>query len=231
VSNDTIRQILVTDAVDCRVFRDLAYHYQTGELAETDLRRLDEHAGACEACSRYLEVETSFLRGLKGRLGREEAPPGLETRIRAALEDEAPTVRRSPWAWVTSPAFAAQAAAVILLGVMVWVAVGPGLSPDGSVPGSSSVQHLVGKVFTIVDHDCDRAGATPEQQKACRDERHLNVLKSADGQYYHVNLDRPLAREIVLDRGQRGRTVMISADFYPDIETLRLTRVQDAAHL
>jgi hypothetical protein len=226
-----MRQILVTATVDCRVFRDLAYHYQAGELAEADLRRLGEHADACEACSRILEVETSFLRGLKSRLGREEAPAGLETRIRVALEDEAPTVRRSPWAWVTSPAFAAQAAAVMLLGVLGWVAVGPGLSPDGSVQGSSAVHHLVGKVLTIVDHDCDRMGATPEQQKACRDERHLNVLKSADGQYYHVNLDRPLAREIVLDRAQRGRTVVINADFYPDIQTLRLTRVQDAANL
>jgi anti-sigma factor (TIGR02949 family) len=226
-----MRTILITAPVDCEVFRDLAYHYQAGELAEDDLRLLDEHADACKACSRYLEVETSFRRALKNRLASEEAPAGLETRIRAALEDEAPTVRRSPWAWLTSPAFAAQAAAVILLGVLAWVAVDPGSLPGGSAPGSSAVQRLVSKVFTIVDHDCDRMGATPEQQQACRDERHLNVLKSADGQYYHVNLDRPLAREIVLDRAQRGRTVVISADFYPDIQTLRLTRVQDAAHL
>jgi hypothetical protein len=224
-------KILITTPVDCAVFRDLAYHYQAGELAADDLRVLDEHADACETCARYLEVETSFLRGLKSRLGREEAPAGLETRIRAALENEAPTVRRSPWAWLASPAFAAQAAAVILLGVLAWVAIDPGSLQGGSVRGSSAVQHLVGKVVTIVDHDCDRMGATPEQQKACRDERHLNVLKSADGQYYHVNLDRPIARQIVLDRAQRGRTVVISADFYPDIQTLRLTRVQDAANL
>ena len=131
-----MRLTRITETVDCRVFRDLIYHYQVQELAESDLRKLDEHADACGECSGYLEVETSFLRLLKNRLTKEEAPAGLEDRIRLALEIEAPTLRRGAMGWLRSHAFAAQAAAVLLVGFLFFL-------PLGEMPGPRGVSAIL----------------------------------------------------------------------------------------
>ena len=193
-----MRLTRIKETVDCGVFRDLAYHYQAQELAESDLRKLTT----------------------------EEAPAGLEDRIRSALETEAPGVGRGALGWLRTHAFAAQAAAVLLVGFLFFVPIGE-VPPPG--PEGASVIHLVNKPLTIVDHDCDRAGRTPEQQRACRHNNHLNVLKAGEGQYFHINTDAPLGREIVLDPAQRGRFVVVNADYYPDLRTVKLISVRDAA--
>ena len=220
-----MRLTRITGTVDCQVFRGLVYHYQAQELVESDIRKMDEHVDGCERCSSYLEVENSFLRALKSRIPTAEAPAGLENRIRTAIDREAPRVRGGVTGWLRSHGLAAQAAAaVVLVGLLSLVPIGQRLSPETA---GTSILRLVGKPLTVVDHECDRAGRTPEQQRACRNRRHLNVFKAGEGQYFHINMDNPLARDIVLDPAQRGRLVLIDADYYPEIHTVKLISLRD----
>ena len=214
-------QLYFSGTVDCRLFRDWAYHLQAGEVAEPHQTKLQAHVDSCESCSSYLEVERSFLRGLRKRLKKEEAPAGLEARIREALEREAPAVRWSEWVWPRSAVASALAAAVLLV-ALIFI---PRTLVSQEHPGAMRVNRAV----TIVDGDCDKAGATIAQQMACRDARHVNVLKVADGMYWNVNLDRPAARDIVLDPRQRGRRVVVEADYYPVLRTVHLIRVREPA--
>ena len=215
-----MRIVYLSDTVDCDTFREFVYHFQADELAEADREKLQEHLDRCKSCARYLEVEDSFRAALKGKLRRAETPEGLESRIREALAQEAPAPGRRRWAWLWSPVATSVAAALLLVAVIV-----PGLRYPG---GSSEGGLRVVRSATIVDEDCDRAGATLEQQRACRDSRHLNVLKVADGMYWHVNPDGPLAKDIVLDPAQRGRRVVVEGDYYPELHTVQLIDVRNA---
>jgi hypothetical protein len=84
----------------------------------------------------------------------------------------------------------------------------------------------VTRTVTVVDHDCDAAGKTIAEQRACRDARHLNVLKVGDHTYWNIVLDRPIARDIVFEWQMRGRPMVVEANLYPDLETVRLIRVR-----
>ena len=214
-----MRRLYISDSVDCRLFRGWVYHFQAGELAEPDQAKLQAHVDACRECSRYLELEISFLRGLKKRWKGEEAPLGLEARVLKALEREAPSVRRGGGPWYQRSAVSALAAGLLLVALIASPFSGRAITNAGVM--------RVSRAVTIVDGDCDAAGVTLRNQLACRDTRHLNVLKVADGMYWNVNPDRPAARDILLDPHQRGRRVVIEADYYPALRTVQLIRVQE----
>jgi len=222
-----VKPLYLEKPVDCRDFRDWVYHLQADELADADRDALIEHLAECDTCARYREAEDSFLRGLKGRLVAEAAPEGLETRVRAALELEAPSAeRRGAW-WIRTPAVSALAAALLLAALLVPTLVGTPAGDAGSL-GEPRILHVV-KTVTVVDHDCDMTGATFAQQLACRNARHLNVLKLGDGSYWNVNLDHPSARDIVMEPSLRGSRITVEADFYPELQAVRLIRVREAS--
>ncbi|NIW35703.1 MAG: hypothetical protein GWN32_03930, partial [Gemmatimonadetes bacterium] len=83
--------------MNCHLFKDSIVHFQAGELSAEEHEAMLEHLNGCEGCARRLEVEEGILRGVKAKLDREVAPPGLETRIRAALDAEAPPARSGGW--------------------------------------------------------------------------------------------------------------------------------------
>lgn len=214
----------VEESVDCGTFRAWVYHLQADEIAEDDRRRLLVHADACRSCAGRLEVEEGLLRALKRRLERAEIPPGLEGSIREALAREARGGGSGIGSSVRTRGASALAAAVLLGGLLVpAILEGPGRA---NAVGSDALR--VVKATTIVDYDCDAAGRDPAEQRKCRNARHLNVLKVADAVYWNVNLDHPSARDIVLDPDQRGRRVVIVADFYPDLRTVHLISVRPA---
>lgn len=215
-----MKPILIQGDVDCAGFRRWVYPYLSEELAAPDQERMDQHRGDCDRCRRYAEVERSFGLALGRRLGEVEVPAGLEERIREGLSREAPTVGGGWSRWLRSPAVAAQAAAVLLVALLVGTVVGPELGPP-------AVAMRVTRAVTVVDVDCDRAHRVPEYQRACRDARHVNALKVGEGVYWNVNLDGPRARELVLDPAQRGRQLVVEADYYPDLGTVRLIRVRE----
>lgn len=207
----------VQDPVDCRAFDRFLYAFQDGELSEADRGRMRDHAGTCRECARRLEIEASFLRGLQGRLERVAAPPGLETRIRAALEERAPHSAPAVLAWAGRPWFAATAAAVLLIGLLVGL---PRFRPAS--PATTGGAHLVRQQGTIVDYECDVAGIPVNLQRNCPEPVHLNALKLADGSYVHFSLDGQAARRLAGDRGLRGTHVVVSGEYLPGIHALKV---------
>ncbi len=217
-----MRVVRITKPVDCPVFREWVYHLQADELAEPDRETLLEHVERCGSCERLLEVEDALLRALKRRLPRDEAPAGLEVRIRESLAAEAPATPHGGGSWLRTRGASALAATLLLAALVV-----PSIL-DRATPGEwvgSKVR--VVRPATIVDHDCDAAGRTLSEQRECRNARHINVLKISDDTYWNVNLDHPSARDIVLEPSQRGRRIVVEADFYPELHAVRLIRVRD----
>ena len=209
-------------SVDCNTFRDSVFHFQADEISEKKRQRLQAHLDDCEDCARYLELEDSFLEGLKARLARVPAPSGLKSRIRAALEREAPAPRSRRWAWLHAPGTAAAAASLVLA-----LLLGTAVLKGPAVEFSEMDRVHVVRSATVVDLQCDRGGRTLEQQRRCRHARHVNALKIADGTYWNFSLGQEKAREIALDPEWRGRRVEVEGDFYPDLSTIYLSRIRE----
>lgn len=197
----------------CRRFERDLFHFQAGELPEDEQRALADHVDECPGCARRLEIENGFLRGLKGRLGRVEAPPELRVRVREALGGEA-TSRRSP-GWLRNP-WLVPAAAALLLAIL--------LIP--TMPPWAGIMHVEREV-TVVDIDCDTAGRTLEQQRHCAHPHHLNALKIGPNQYWNISLQQAAGRRLVADREMRGHRVLVTGDLVTSIRTLQLTGFTD----
>jgi hypothetical protein len=194
-------------------------HFQADELPEDDRQGLLEHVDRCPDCARRLEFEESFLRGLKGRVGREPLPPGLETRVRASL-DERSRPARSPMLWIRAPWFAVVAASLLLAVMLI-----PGLG--GPDPGDEVGAIPVGRDAVLGDIDCSRAGRSVDEQRKCRHHRHINALKVADDTYWNISLEDEQFRELVLDQERRGQQIRVTGVYFPQLNTVRLEQVQD----
>ena len=207
--------------MNCRVFRSQLYHFQADQLPDDQRRSVQVHLDGCEDCARLLAVEEGLLRAVRSRLRPQPAPPGLATRVRAALDDLVP--KPGPLSWYRRPWFAT-AAASLLLAVLLVPGVGretPSMLPPGELFDVAS------ELVTVVDHDCDRAGRNLEQQKGCRANHHLNVLKTAQGRYWHINLDRDSHRRLLVDPELRGHRLKVDGKYYPRIRTLQMTHFED----
>ncbi len=88
--------------VDCAVFQEHIYAFQSGDLSREDHTLLQQHCDDCESCVHLLEVEASFLRALQTRLRPDPAPAELKARIRAELESRT-TQRPKVFSWLMSP--------------------------------------------------------------------------------------------------------------------------------
>jgi hypothetical protein len=206
--------------MNCNVFKRSLYHFQADELPAAERAVCQEHLNACVSCAALLEVEDGLLRGLKTRLTRVPAPPGLETRIRAQLR-QAGRWGRPAVGWVRKPWFAALAAS-LLLAVLLF----PSGESLESPPVPSGSSEYVTRVVTVVDFHCDSAGRSYEQQRQCPDPAHLNALKLDDGGYWHVSLDHEVGHELVTDRRLRGTRMRVEGLLYESIRTLQLDRAE-----
>jgi len=195
-------------------------HFQADEVPEEQRLGLQTHLDACPDCARRFEIEEVFLHGLESRLPREELPPGLETRIRATLEDA--TSHAAPVGWFRRPWFAAAAASVLLTLLLLGAMDG---WPFRGVTDPAAVH--VAQDVVVVDYDCDRGGMPLEAQRGCRHPHHINALKTPDGTYWNIAQETAGARELLLDRAMRGHRVRVEGDYYPHLHTVRLSRHQD----
>lgn len=203
--------------MNCNSFKDQIFLFQADELSREDHEACQRHLDTCEACAGRLRAEESLLRVLKAKLPRTPAPPGLETRIRAALREQAAPVARVPWyraSW-----FAATAAAVLLMAALVpSLVISP---PEGDTPGLPIHEEVM-----VVDLDCDQAGYGLAAQRGCTHPYHINALKRADGSYWSISAEEADFRYLLLDRDVRGRQLMVRGRLYPDNHTVRLTAVE-----
>jgi hypothetical protein len=213
----------VSQSADCRLFRRSIVHFQADELPAAERQRLQDHLDRCADCARRLEVEEGFLRGLKARLRSDVAPPGLETRIRAALAEER-SAGRTRMRWFRAPGFAAAAAALLLALLLI-----PGLgSPPPTTPVTTHEQAVaVSRTVRLVDLDCDRAGRTLDQQRRCEHPLHVNALRLADGGYWLIHAEQLVYRELMFDREMRGHRLEIEGDLHAPLKTLQIRRARD----
>jgi len=205
----------------CNSFKRLLYHYQADELPEPQRRDMDRHLEVCPGCARRLAVEDVFLTGIKSRLHRSEAPPGLRTRVRAALGEEPPA--RSLSAWFRAP-WLVPAAASVLLVLLLSPALGRFSEPPWAMP--AGVVHVEREV-TVVALPCDRAGLALHRQKSCGDPSHLNALKIGPDQYWSISLDQDSGRDLAVDHDMRGHVLRVEGDLYTGIRTLHLSGFKD----
>lgn len=103
--------------MNCKLYRN-AYEEADPHGALSDGAR--EHLGACHECAR-LYRERAALRGLLGGLGRVEAPPDFDFRLRARLRSANAEARTGFFARLVSPAAASALAACAVLAVTAGV--------------------------------------------------------------------------------------------------------------
>lgn len=205
--------------LDCRIFQLNLYHFQADELSDAERRPLQDHLDGCEICARRLAVEDDLLRCLRQRLRRAPAPAELQWRVRSALREARGA---SSWMGLRRPWLTAAAASVLLLVLLV-----PGMR--GLFQGRSSPGERFGleREVTLVDLDCDRAGASLEQQRRCHHPHHINALRLASGEHWNLSLDGADARLLALRHDMRGHRLRVQGDFVPALRALRLTRFSD----
>ena len=205
--------------MNCKSFRDQIFLFQADELSGQEREVCQRHLDTCEACAQRLRVEESLLRALKAKLPRTPAPPGLQTRIRASLREQAASEVRVPWyrtGW-----FAATATAVLLVAAMIV----PSLVVE-LPPGTGGVGVAVQEAVMVVDLDCDQAGYDLASQRGCTHPHHINALKRADGSYWSISSEEKDFRYLLLDRDVRGEQLVVQGRLYPETHTVHLTAVE-----
>jgi len=207
--------------MNCKSFQDQIFLFQADELTGEEREACQRHLDLCEPCASRLRVEETLLRALKSKLPRTPAPPGLQTRVRAALREQADSKARVPW--FRTPWFAATAAAFLLMVVLV-----PSLvvetPPDQGGPGV-----VVREEVMVVDRDCDQAGVGIPGQRGCKHPHHINALKLADGSYWSISSDDADFRYLLLDRDVRGERLVVQGRLFEDTDTIRVTAVESLA--
>ena len=207
------------DTTACHEFRELLYSFQADELEESEREACQRHLDRCAGCADRLQAEVGMWNVLRAKLPRIPAPPGLETRVRAALRSEFGP-RSARVAWFRTPWFAATAAAVLLMAVLV-----PGLTGRARPPAAGARVHQVTQEVTVVDHDCDKAGRDPAAQRRCSHPLHVNALKLPGGDYWTISPGPLEFRHLLLDADSRGRRFEVRGDYYPGPETIVLRGV------
>jgi len=204
--------------MNCKAFHDRIFLLQAGELPEAERLDCQSHLDACEACLDRLRFEDAALGALKAKLARASAPPGLETRIRAALRTDPARSGRVRWYRAGWFAAAAVAAVLVLLLLRPSFRSAELLTP-GTAGGATS------GTVTVVDLDCDRAGRSLEQQRRCTQRLHLNALKLADGTYWTIDTDPAEFRYLMLDPRERGQTLRVVGRLLGGTNVIRLESV------
>lgn len=213
--------------VDCGVFQEHIYAFQSGDLSPDDQGLLQQHCDECESCVNLLEVEASFLRGLQARLRPDPAPAELKARIRAELDSR--TVQRPKvFSWLMSPMTAGLTTALLLAVVLLVLLP---VQQDASGPGADGIWTVVpvDRTAVLVDFQCDQAGMTVEQQQHCGNVKHVNALKVADGQYMQFDLNDPRARELAQAQRRRGERLRVAGRYRPEAGTIELSNIEPAA--
>ena len=202
--------------MNCNAFKRSLFHFQADELTAEEREPLQRHLDDCPECAQRLAFEDSMLAGLKGRLAAEPTPPGLETRIRAQLQEQSGASEGS-FGWIRRPWFAALAASLLLAALLFPL--------SNKLDNGAVVQ--VAESVVVVDRACDKMGADIASQRECRHPRHLNALKRADGSYWSVSLEGAEGEALITDPEMRGRQLRVEGAYFPRIRTIQIERTEE----
>jgi hypothetical protein len=62
-----------------------------------------------------------------------------------------------------------------------------------------------------------------EEQRRCQAPNHINALKTADGRYWYISPDHKDYGRLIGDPKLRGQRLVVDGDYYPGINTIRIT--------
>jgi|SRR5580765_252241 len=126
------------NAKDCRIVR---LEIDSSELGQRLSETAEAHVASCPSCAEF-RAERSRLRALVGSLEPVTAPADFDMRLRARIARENQGQAQQPWIFrliVSTPAIAAAALLVILVGTLVWInqrsASEPFKSASATIPG------------------------------------------------------------------------------------------------
>ncbi len=188
----------------CAGFAESLSPYLDGELVPEARERMDSHARDCSACRRTLEAERHLLGMLRAGLRRAPAPPALRSALLRRLDGEKPRrtlpeiLRR--WAPPAAVTVSLLAAALLMTPALRERLAGE-RRPADQKPGAPHAG-------VIVDIECDRAGLTAAQQRACREPSHHNGLRTGEGRYLPF-VDEGAGQALARDAALRGRAATV----------------------
>lgn len=117
--------------MNCQEIQKFVHVYVDGEFGDEERREFELHLQKCEGCRDVVRFEERFKAALQSRLPKLKAPERLVNAVRERLEEE-PEPASSPMAWryVTIPAAAMAAAAMLVF--VLW--------PTGKSPESDALE-------------------------------------------------------------------------------------------
>ncbi|MSO92928.1 MAG: anti-sigma factor [Rhodospirillales bacterium] len=138
--------------ISCEELTDLINPYVDGELSAQDRDAFERHVAACANCSRAV-AETMAESAMVRRLGRHPTPPGLEDRVRAALDADAGHKPRPRRMSLDRRLYVASHLAALVVGAIaavLWTTGPPKPDPIGEVV-SGHIRGLLNEQFKVVD--------------------------------------------------------------------------------
>lgn len=200
----------------CKQFRESLDCYIDGELSLDAAAAADAHRRDCRPCDRAADR----LRAMKGAVRRvvsvSELPPGLEARVRAAVDHTRPGARASRR--ISRATQAALAIAALILFAVVLRAAAGGPSGQGVANAfdaaalrldDSSAVVLEG---TLLCRDCElehRYGV----QASCRTVGHHGAIATADGRIWNI-VEQRSSSELIHDERLLGRKLVVRGRLY-----------------
>ena len=210
----------------CKEIRERLIFFLDGELALSETHRIESHLDACQECSTVAASEGNFRETLGG-MEYHRTPPGLETRIRSAL-DAGKDRSRFAWgmAWLLSRQVLGAAVAVLFVALVV--VSRPGLREAGGTPEIfSTLEAATGSVKgELVCAGCAPMGVSIEDQRHCRKFGHVTGLRAGDGTIWRF-VERPKISDLLYDPPRRGTRVDVEGRIYQEIQYIDVARLSD----
>ena len=210
--------------MNCQEITDRLVFFVDGELPLSESEPVRQHLESCEPCARRARAE-SAVREAVAATDYHPAPPGLETRIRAALDTAAAAPRRRlvPL-WfdrvLSRPVLGAVTAALLV--AVGWLAV-------ASFSGSNAIA-AVSLQGTLVCADCNAGGVPIEAQRRCKTYGHSTALLTEAGDVVHfVKPDDPdpEVQELLFAPPRRGTRVGIDGRLFRDIGYIEIDHIAE----
>ena len=218
--------------MDCNEVLNRLVFFVDGEhpLSETD--RIRRHVEECQACGKRVGFE-GWFRDTLGQLEYHQTPPGLDTRIQAALkevDDQTDRWRFRVWKWASSlisrPALGTAVAGLLV--AVFWLGLPPSFQ-DGTIgPGISLA--LAGEVVHLQGHlvcaGCNAAGVPIEEQRHCKKYGHMTGLLTSEGDLLNF-VNRPEVQDLLFTPPMRGTEVEVEGRLYEEIGYIDVAQVSN----
>lgn len=216
--------------MECKEVLNRLVFFVDGELPLSETGKIQRHVEACQACGKRAGFE-GWFRDTLGQLEYHQIPPGLDTRIQAALkevDDQSDRLRFRAWKWASSlvsrPALGTAVAGLLV--AMFWLGLPQGLQNGAFGPGTSLA--LAGEAVHVKGHlvcaGCSAAGVPIEAQRHCKKYGHMTGLLTSEGDLLNF-VNKPEVQDLLFTPPMRGTEVEVEGRLYEEIGYIDVSQV------